>query len=139
LSTSSAPVLPGVTQARNFAFPFAVDTLAQQTASAAYTAHVDQMVRQLLLTSPGERVNLPQFGCGLRALVFSPVSDALGATVKLRVIQAFDQWLAGIAAVDDVEVSTAQDDPLPEPGTVAVTVSYTVVETQTASSVTLTV
>lgn len=138
MSTSSPTPLPGVTQARNYAFPFQVDTVSQQTASAPYAAHVDQMVRQLLLTSPGERVNLPQFGCGLRALVFSPLSDALAATVKLRVIQAFDQWLAGIATVNEVEVFTPQDNPLPEPGTVAVSVTYTVLETQTGSSVTVT-
>ena len=56
--------------------------------------HVDQMIRQLLLTDPGERVNLPQFGCGLRSLVFAPNSDALAATVQLRVIQGL-QPVAG--------------------------------------------
>ena len=60
------------------------------------------MVRQLLLTSPGERVNLPQFGCGLRSLVFAPNSDALAATVQLRVIQGLNQWLAGIVNVVSV-------------------------------------
>ena len=72
---------------QDFAFPFRVDAASQQTAQTSYPCHVDQMVRQLLLTSPGERVNLPQFGCGLRSLVFAPNSDALVATVKLRVIQ----------------------------------------------------
>lgn len=139
MTSGSSPPLPGVTQGRNLAFPFAVDARSQQSASVGYGLHVDQLVRQLLLTSPGERVNLPQFGCGLRALVFAPISDALGATVKLRVIQAFDQWLSGVAAVDDVQVATSADSPLAEPGTVAVTVSYTVLETQTAANVTVTV
>ena len=62
------------------------------------------MVRQLLLTTPGERVNLPQFGCGLRSLVFAPNSDALAATVKLRVIQGLNQWLAGVVNVVGVVV-----------------------------------
>ena len=53
---------------RDFAFPLRIDVAAasQQTAQPNSAAHVDQMVRQLLLTAPGERVNLPQFGCGLR-------------------------------------------------------------------------
>ena len=57
---------------QDYAFPFQIDTASQQTAQAGYSAHVDQMIRQLLLTDPGERVDLPQFGCGLRSLVFAP-------------------------------------------------------------------
>jgi phage baseplate assembly protein W len=92
------------------------------------------MVRQLLLTSPGERVNLPEFGCGLRALVFAPRTDALAATVRLRVIQGLDQWLAGVVNVAEVAVGAASS-----PGTLEVTVSYTLVETQTDQTVTVTV
>jgi len=121
----------------DFAFPFRVDPASQQTAQVAYPAHVDQMVRQLLLTSPGERVNLPQFGCGLRSLVFAPNTDALAATVKLRVMQGLSQWLAGIVNVVDVEV--AGGTALLDAGTLAVTVIYTLVETQTNQTVTVTV
>jgi phage baseplate assembly protein W len=92
------------------------------------------MVRQLLLTSPGERANRPQFGCGLRSLVFAPNSDALAATVKLRVIQGLSQWLAGVVTVTDVTVDGRAD-----PGTLEVTVTYTLVETQATQAVTVTV
>jgi phage baseplate assembly protein W len=119
---------------RDYAFPFRIDPASQQTAQAGYAAHVDQMVRQLLLTSPGERVNLPEFGCGLRALVFAPRTDALAATVRLRVIQGLDQWLAGVVNVAEVAVGAASS-----PGTLEVTVSYTLVETQTDQTVTVTV
>src|ERR1700751_2318840 len=120
-----------MTMARqDFAFPFRIDPASQQTAQASYQAHVDQMVRQLLLTSPGERVNLPQFGCGLRSLVFAPTSDALAATVKLRVIQGLNQWLAGVVNVIDVTLAGDPDTPA-VPGTLEVTVTYTLVETQT--------
>jgi uncharacterized protein len=121
---------------QDFAYGFRIDPVSQQTAQAAYPAHVDQMVRQLLLTSPGERVNLPQFGCGLRSLVFAPNTDALVATVKLRVIQGLGQWLAGIVSVVDVAVSGGATGA---PGTLQVTVTYTLVETQTDQSVTVAV
>ena len=87
------------TARQDFAFPFRIDPASQQTAQTDYAAHVDQMVRQLLLTTPGERVDLPQFGCGLRSLVFAPNSDALAATVQLRVVQGLSQWLAGVVNV----------------------------------------
>ena len=123
---------------KDLAYPFRIDSVSQQAATAAYAVHVDQMVRQLLLTTPGERVNLPQFGCGLRALVFAPMNDALAATVKLRVIQGLTQWLAGVVTVGEVTVATSLDGVL-EPGTLEVTVTYTLVETQTDQTVTVTV
>jgi phage baseplate assembly protein W len=123
---------------QDFAFPFRVDPVSQQTAQAAYAAHVDHMVRQLLLTTPGERVDLPQFGCGLRALVFAAGSDALEATVKLRVIQGLGQWLGGIVTVLDVALGAAPGTVI-EPGTVEVTVTYTLVETQADQTVTVNV
>jgi uncharacterized protein len=124
---------------QDYAFPFRIDTASQQTAQASYPAHVDQMIRQLLLTDPGERVDLPQFGCGLRSLVFAPNSDALAATVQLRVNQGLQQWLAGIVSVASVTVSGTPGGPVAAPGTLAVTVTYTLVETQTTEAVTVTV
>jgi phage baseplate assembly protein W len=95
------------------------------------------MVRQLLLTSPGERVDLPQFGCGLRALVFAPITDTLSATVQLRVLQALGRWLAGIVVPAQVTVATTNDSTAIEPGTLQVTVTYTLVETQLPASTTV--
>jgi uncharacterized protein len=131
----SAPLHPLPRQ--DLAYPLRVDTTSQHTAQAAYPAHVEQMVRQLLLTSPGERVNLPQFGCGLRALVFAPMSDALAATVQLRVLQAINQWLAGIVTATEVAVVTSNQNTALQPGTLQVTLTYTVVETQSAASTTV--
>lgn len=122
---------------QDYAYPFRVDPSSQQTAQAAYGAHVDQMVRQLLLTSPGERVDLPQFGCGLRALVFAPMSDALSTTVQLQVLQALSQWLAGIVVPTQVTVASSTDNAALEPGTMQVTVAYTLVETQLPASTTV--
>jgi phage baseplate assembly protein W len=44
------------------------------------------MIRQVLLTSPGERIDLPEFGCGLRQLIFAPHSSALDSTTNLIVL-----------------------------------------------------
>jgi len=130
---TSGPAGPLARQ--DLAFPLRIDPTSQQTAQTGYADHVDQMVRQLLLTAPGERVNLPQFGCGLRALVFAPKSDALAATVKLRVIQGLNQWLAGIVEVVDVKLGDGAG--VLEPGAIEITVTYTLVEAQTNQAVTV--
>jgi phage baseplate assembly protein W len=121
----------------DYYYPFRVDPVSQQAGQAGYADHVYQMVKQLLLTSPGERVNLPQFGCGLRALVFAPITDALAATVQLRVLQSLDQWLAGIVTVSEVSVLTASQNSALAPGTIQVTVTYTIVDTQVPASATV--
>jgi uncharacterized protein len=92
---------------QDYAYPFRIDVASHQAAQTTYPDHVAQMIRQVLLTDPGERVNLPEFGCGLRRLVFAPHSDALQATTKLIVMQALTRWLAGQIEVKDVAVSRA--------------------------------
>jgi phage baseplate assembly protein W len=121
---------------QDYAFPFRIDPASQQTAQASYAAHVDQMVLQLLLTTPGERADVPQFGCGLRSLVFAPNNDALAATVKLRVIQGLNQWLAGVVNAVDVMLGGDTSGSVLEPGTLQVTVTYTLAETQANQTVT---
>lgn len=66
--------------------------------------HVRDMIHQLLFTNPGERVNLPTFGCGLSRLVFMPNSDVLAATTRFMVQGALQQWLGDVIQVDAVTV-----------------------------------
>src|SRR5436190_6433326 len=119
----------------DYAFPFRVDPASHQAAQTGYEAHVEQMVRQVLLTSPGERIDLPEFGCGLRRLVFAPNSDALAATTQLLVLQALDRWLAMHIEVRKVEVSAAPDGA--EGSGVLVRVEYMLRETRTTTTTTV--
>src|SRR6266700_4531352 len=95
----------------DLAYPVAIDAGSGQAARASYQDHVAQMIRQVLLTDPGERVCLPEFGCGLRRLVFAPHSDALQATAKLQIMQSLSRWLAGQIVVKTVNVSRSGDTP----------------------------
>jgi len=123
---------------RDYAYPLRIDGGSQQAAQAPYAAHVEQMIEQILLTTPGERVDLPQFGCGLRQLIFAPMTDSLDASLKIQVTQALGRWLAGVIKVQDVSVETSNDDAALDPGTVQVRVSYTLVDTQTNEQTTVT-
>ena len=88
------------------------------------------MVIQVLLTAPGERVNLPQFGCGLRQLVFAPMSSTLAVNVEITVRQALGQWLPGLIDVGDVTALTSDDPGGPvEQGRLEIIVSYTLLDT----------
>ena len=70
-------------------------------------AHITDMIRAVLFTMPGERVNRPDFGCGLRQLVFAPLSDTLTATTHHLVQASLLRWLGDVILVDGVEVRVA--------------------------------
>ena len=112
----------------DFAFPFRIDPASRQAAQTNYDAHVEQMIRQVLLTSPGERADLPEFGCGLRQLIFAPHSEALTATTQMLVQQALDRWLAGQIQVSDVKV--AQPGAGTDEAQLLIQIEYVLIETQ---------
>jgi phage baseplate assembly protein W len=114
----------------DFAFPFHIDAASGQAAQASYQDHVDQMIRQVLLTDPGERVCLPTFGAGLRRLIFAPLTAQLQASAQMTVSQALSTWLGNQITVKQVMVDTAASDPDLDPGTIMITVSYVLIETQ---------
>ena len=64
--------------AEHIRFPLTVNAdmgrIALETKHAAY---VEQLIRQVLFTNPGERINRPDFGCGIRQMVFMPIKLAL--------------------------------------------------------------
>ena len=118
----------------DYAYPFRIDPASGQAAQIDYPTHVDQMIRQILLTSPGERVDLPQFGCGLRQLIFAPNSDALDTTTQILVQQSLNEWLGDQITVQQVTVST------PSAGMenqISIQINYLLTETQSNQQVTI--
>ena len=111
----------------DYAYPFHIDQASSQGAQSPYARHVDEMIRQILLTTPGERADLPEFGCGLRQLLFAPNSDALQATTQLIIQRSLAQWLS-----DQIKVQTITVGPGPgnDYSQIVVQIAYTLLETQ---------
>lgn len=126
---------------RDLLYPFAIDAASGQAAQTDYASHVEQMIQQVLLTDPGERVCLPTFGAGLRRLLFAPMNASLGSSTKLIVTQSLNQWLGDQITVQDVTVATststiasrsspaASGPPLPDTA-IAIHITYVLIETQ---------
>src|SRR5918995_6310500 len=85
--------------------------------------HIRDLIQQVLFTAPGERVNRPDFGCGLLRLVFAPNSNELAAATQFLVQASLQQWLGDLIEVNDVR-GESEDSRL------EVTVVYTVRRTQ---------
>ena len=97
-------------------FPFGVDP-SGATATAGEDDHVRDLIMQVLFTNPGERVNRPEFGCGLRSLVFLPNSSALAGATQALVKGALQTWLER-----EIHVEAVQIEPRDE--RLEVTVAY---------------
>lgn len=114
-------------QRTDYAYPFVIDPVSGQAGQSPYATHVDQMIRQILLTTPGERADLPEFGCGLRQLLFAPNSDALQATTQLIIQRSLDLWLSDQIKVQTISVGPGPDNDYSQ---IAVQIAYTLLETQ---------
>lgn len=103
-------------------FPFYFSAQGR-TAVTDDADHIRDMIEQVLFTSPGERVNRPDFGSGLMQLVFAPNSDELAAATQALVQGALQQWLGDLILVESVEVESRD-------ATLRVTVTYVILRSQ---------
>ena len=91
-----------------FPFPFAVGTGGRIVATGGDEAIRGKII-QVLFTAPGERVNLPEFGCGLFNLVFEPNTNVLAAAMEFTIGQALSRWLANDIIVDSIDVDRHEE------------------------------
>lgn len=103
-------------------YPYHFDSRGR-TATTDYADHVRDLIEQVLFTAPGERVNRPTFGSGLKQLVFAPASDELATATQFLVQGALQEWLGNVIQVDEVAVTT-------EDSTLRVRVDYTLRRTR---------
>jgi phage baseplate assembly protein W len=99
----------------NVNFPYQFDSRGRT--QDPLDSYVRQLVEQVLFTSPGERVNLPDFGSGLLQLTFAPNSAEMAAATQFTVQAALQKWLRGYIKVQSVVASAVES-------TLEVTVTY---------------
>jgi uncharacterized protein len=103
--------------ATGFGFPFSVSQQGAIVPDPDAEVDLRGKIIQTLFTAPGERVNHPDFGCGLFNLVFDPSNTILGAALEFTVGAALTRWLGDLLIVDGVNVSAGDE-------TVTVEVAY---------------
>lgn len=88
-------------------YPYRFDARGR-TAETDAGGHVRDMIEQVLFTSPGERVNRPDFGSGLLQLVFAGNSDELATATQYLVQGALQRWLGELILVEAVQVTSVE-------------------------------
>ncbi|KOU10316.1 MULTISPECIES: GPW/gp25 family protein [Streptomyces] len=69
---------------------------------------VEEAMRLVLATAPGERPMRPEFGCAIHDLVFAPVNEQTAGRIQHEVYISLDRWEPRIE-VHDVEVTSDGD------------------------------
>ena len=103
-------------------YPFHFDE-RRRTAASDANDYIRDLIEQVLFTAPGERVNRPTFGSGVRQLLFAPNGDALAAAAEASVSGSLQRWLGDLIQVESVEVTNVE-------GELRITVQYLVRRTQ---------
>jgi uncharacterized protein len=89
-------------------FPFAInDRLGRLAQENDHEEYIKQLIRQVLLTAQGERINRPDFGAGVKRLVFVPNSPATASLAQTLIFQALTTWLGALIRTDDVQAEAS--------------------------------
>ncbi len=99
-----------MTETTSLRHPLAVDAgLGRLRVETDHATHVEQMMMQVLLTAPGERINRPDFGCGVRRMLFAPNSVVSASLAQIAIVQALERWLGSVLTVEQVEVVPVEE------------------------------
>ncbi len=108
---------------------FPVRSAGEELEMVAGETDIEQSIRLILGTAPGERVMRPDFGCGIHDRLFDPVDTRTRSLMEADVTDALVTWEHRID-VENVDVA----DPPGEEGTLLVEIDYTVRSTNTSKN-----
>jgi hypothetical protein len=100
------------------AFPFRVGDSGPELSDRS--RHLREQIEQVLFTNPGERVFRPDFGAGVKTLIFEPNTSPLWTITRKRLIASLAEALKG-----EVDPRSLSIDVAGEEEKVFVTISYT--------------
>lgn len=68
-------------------------------------------IKQLIFTSPGERVMLPNFGLDLNSFLFEPITPETESIIKERVINQINRYIPNISVLNVRVFANDNNDP----------------------------
>lgn len=112
-------------------YPFEIG--AEGAVTSGRVQHVREQIEQVLLTIPGERVFRPEFGAGVRRLVFEPNNAALASVTEKRLRSSLEEALRGEVEPKMLQIEVTRPDDQPE--TVIISIGYRLSTTGEADKV----
>ncbi|OQX17038.1 MAG: hypothetical protein BWK76_10870 [Desulfobulbaceae bacterium A2] len=102
---------------RHLSFPFRIGGAGRTVTVSSPEEHVRDELLQLILTSHGERLFLPEFGGGARRLVFENIDQARQGMTKAMLTDAISRWLGHRLTLEALRVEVHEE-------TIEIEISY---------------
>lgn len=102
-----------------------------------FVANTRQNVKNLLMTSPGERVMMPDFGVGLRRYLFENDTNFISAEIEDRIFEQFSSYMNFVEIVE-IRFATSDDSPSIKENEMAIKLSYRITVLNTFDEVIIT-
>ena len=102
-----------IPHAKQLHFPFSIDQSGRVKACGGDEA-IRGMIIQVLFTSHGERINNPEFGCGLFNLVFETNNELLASVMEFTIGEALTRWMGDEIIVEAIRVSSREESAVVE-------------------------
>lgn len=106
---------------RGWKFPVQVDEATGYIKMSEYEEDIKEAIRVVLMTRKGERVMLPQFGCGIQEFAFDTMEPTVLLQMQMEIQNALIIWEPRIT---DIQVQV-EVDPERE-GRLNIFISYVV-------------
>jgi phage baseplate assembly protein W len=100
-------------------FPYRIGGDGRTAVIEDRNRHIAHLIEQVLFTAPGERVMRPEFGSGLRELLFDGNSEALATAAEFMVQSAIQGFLKELVVIEALDI-------VREDSTISITLTYVV-------------
>jgi len=107
-----------------WAYPVELKQEIGEIAPASDEEKIDESIRIILGTAPGERLMRPDFGCGIHDYVFAPNNVRTTGLIRYHVEEALNRWEPRID-LQEVSVEAGSDNP----SVILISISYRVKST----------
>jgi len=88
-------------------FPFRITNGGAETCRRR--EHIRQLIEQVLFTNPNERVFRPEFGAGVRRIVFEGNRESLWELVRQRLTSSLSEVLQGEVDPSSLQVEASNE------------------------------
>ena len=87
--------------------------------------NVQQNFKNLMLTNPGERVMIPNFGAGIRQLLFEPITEELFSALRTRIFTQVRTYMPFVN-IEDIFINTLSERQDLGPNEVQISIVYNI-------------
>jgi len=105
--------------------PLTLDDLDGYALNKTYREIINQNLKMVLLTTPGERVMDPSFGVGLKTYLFEPQVTQTHANLNANIRRQVAKYMPFVK-ISDIKFETSEDSELIPPNYLSVILSFSV-------------